>query len=147
MAGHSKWANIRHRKGAQDAKRGKVFTKLIREISVAAREGGPDEAANARLRDAVLKSLKANMKRDTIDNAIKRGAGGRFSPRSAQQAGRAWGKPNRFNQQGVFSAGIAAAAGGGSTTPLADSLTSLGYEFRQRYQCHRCSHSPLAIQD
>ena len=76
MAGHSKWANIRHRKGAQDAKRGKVFTKLIREISVAAREGGPDEAANARLRDAVLKSLKANMKRDTIDNAIKRGAGG-----------------------------------------------------------------------
>ncbi|MDF1646129.1 MAG: YebC/PmpR family DNA-binding transcriptional regulator [Legionellaceae bacterium] len=76
MAGHSKWANIRHRKGAQDAKRGKIFTKLIREISVAAREGGPDEAANARLRDAVLKSLKANMKRDTIDNAIKRGAGG-----------------------------------------------------------------------
>jgi YebC/PmpR family DNA-binding regulatory protein len=76
VAGHSKWANIRHRKGAQDAKRGKIFTKLIREISVAAREGGPDEAANARLRDAVLKSLKANMKRDTIDNAIKRGAGG-----------------------------------------------------------------------
>ena len=76
MAGHSKWANIRHRKGAQDAKRGKIFTKLIREISVAAREGGPDEASNASLRDAVLKSLKANMKRDTIDNAIKRGAGG-----------------------------------------------------------------------
>ncbi|MDF1677533.1 MAG: YebC/PmpR family DNA-binding transcriptional regulator [Legionellaceae bacterium] len=76
MAGHSKWANIRHRKGAQDARRGKIFTKLIREITVAAREGGPDEAANARLRDAVLKSLKANMKRDTIDNAIKRGAGG-----------------------------------------------------------------------
>lgn len=76
MAGHSKWSNIRHRKGAQDAKRGKIFTKLIREITVAAREGGADEAANARLRDAVLKSLKANMKRDTIDNAIKRGAGG-----------------------------------------------------------------------
>ncbi len=76
MAGHSKWANIRHRKGAQDAKRGKIFTKLIREISVAAREGGADEAGNARLRDAVLKALKANMKRDTIDNAIKRGAGG-----------------------------------------------------------------------
>lgn len=76
MAGHSKWANIKHRKGAQDAKRGKVFTKLIREISVAAREGGPDEAANPRLRDAVVKALKANMKRDTIDNAIKRGAGG-----------------------------------------------------------------------
>ncbi len=76
MAGHSKWANIRHRKGAQDAKRGKIFTKLIREISVAARMGGADEASNASLRDAVLKALKANMKRDTIDNAIKRGAGG-----------------------------------------------------------------------
>jgi len=76
VAGHSKWANIRHRKGAQDAKRGKIFTKLIREISVAARVGGADEAANASLRDAVLKALKANMKRDTIDNAIKRGAGG-----------------------------------------------------------------------
>lgn len=76
MAGHSKWANIKHRKGAQDAKRGKIFTKLIREITVAAREGGPDESSNPRLRDAVLKSLKSNMKRDTIDNAIKRGAGG-----------------------------------------------------------------------
>jgi len=76
MAGHSKWANIRHRKGAQDAKRGKIFTKIIREITVAAREGGDDEASNPRLRDAVVKALKANMKRDTIDNAIKRGAGG-----------------------------------------------------------------------
>lgn len=76
MAGHSKWANIRHRKGAQDAKRGKIFTKLIREITVSARMGGDDENANPRLRDAVTKALKANMKRDTIDNAIKRGAGG-----------------------------------------------------------------------
>jgi len=76
MAGHSKWANIRFRKGAQDAKRGKVFTKLIREISVAARMGGADEGSNPRLRDAISKALKANMKRDTIDNAIKRGAGG-----------------------------------------------------------------------
>lgn len=76
MAGHSKWANIKFRKGVQDAKRGKVFTKLIREISVAARTGGGDESANARLRDAVTKALKANMKRDTIDNAIKRGVGG-----------------------------------------------------------------------
>jgi YebC/PmpR family DNA-binding regulatory protein len=76
MAGHSKWANIRFRKGVQDAKRGKIFTKLIREISVAARAGGADESANARLRDAITKALKANMKRDTIDNAIKRGAGG-----------------------------------------------------------------------
>jgi YebC/PmpR family DNA-binding regulatory protein len=76
MAGHSKWANIKFRKEAQDAKRGKVFTKLIREISVAARIGGPDEAANSRLRDVVTKALKANMKRDTVDNAIARGAGG-----------------------------------------------------------------------
>ncbi len=76
MAGHSKWANIKFRKGAQDAKRGKIFTKLIREITVAAKLGGADESANPRLRDAISKSLKANMKRDTIDNAIKRGAGG-----------------------------------------------------------------------
>ncbi|MFC3909378.1 YebC/PmpR family DNA-binding transcriptional regulator [Legionella dresdenensis] len=76
MAGHSKWANIKFRKGLQDAKRGKIFTKLIREITVSARMGGGDESSNPRLRDAVIKALKANMKRDTIDNAIKRGAGG-----------------------------------------------------------------------
>lgn len=76
MAGHSKWANIKFRKGVQDAKRGKIFTKLIREITVAAQIGGGDESANSRLRDAVFKALKANMKRDTVDNAIKRGAGG-----------------------------------------------------------------------
>ncbi len=76
MAGHSKWANIRFRKGAQDAKRGKIFTKLIREITVAARMGGDDETANPRLRDAITKALKQNMKRDTIENAVKRGAGG-----------------------------------------------------------------------
>lgn len=75
MAGHSKWANIRFRKGAQDAKRGKIFTKLIREITVAARTGGADESTNARLRDAVTKALKANMKRDTIDQAVRRGVG------------------------------------------------------------------------
>lgn len=76
MAGHSKWANIRHRKGAQDAKRGKIFTKLIREITVAARLGGDSLESNPRLRDALTKALKANMKKDTIDNAIKRGVGG-----------------------------------------------------------------------
>lgn len=76
MAGHSKWANIKFRKGLQDAKRGKIFTKLIREITVAARLGGGEESSNPRLRDAVIKALKANMKRDTIDNAIKRGVGG-----------------------------------------------------------------------
>lgn len=76
MAGHSKWANIKHRKAAQDAKRGKIFTKLIREITVAARMGGGEPADNPRLRAAVDKALGQNMTRDTIDRAIKRGAGG-----------------------------------------------------------------------
>jgi len=75
MAGHSKWANIQHRKKAQDAKRGKVFTKLIREITVAARAGDPDPAANPRLRLAVDRALNANMTKDTIERAIKRGSG------------------------------------------------------------------------
>ncbi|QJD57531.1 YebC/PmpR family DNA-binding transcriptional regulator [Pseudomonas sp. gcc21] len=75
MAGHSKWANIKHRKAAQDAKRGKVFTKLIRELTVAAKLGGPVPADNPRLRSAVDKALTANMTRDTIDRAIARGAG------------------------------------------------------------------------
>jgi YebC/PmpR family DNA-binding regulatory protein len=75
MAGHSKWANIKHRKAAQDAKRGKVFTKLIRELVVAAKMGGGNPEDNPRLRAAVDKSLGANMKRDTIDKAIQRGAG------------------------------------------------------------------------
>ena len=75
MAGHSKWANIKHRKAAQDAKRGKVFTKLIRELVVAAKAGGPNPDDNPRLRAAVDKALGANMKRDTVDKAIARGAG------------------------------------------------------------------------
>jgi len=76
MAGHSKFANIKHRKAAQDKKRGKIFTKLIREITVAARGGGGgDIATNPRLRLAVDKALGANMTRDTIDRAIKRGTG------------------------------------------------------------------------
>lgn len=76
MAGHSKWANIRHRKAAQDAKRGKVFTKIIRELVVAAKEGGGNVEDNPRLRAVVDKALGANMKRDTVDKAIARGAGG-----------------------------------------------------------------------
>ena len=76
MAGHSKWANIKHKKAAQDAKRGKVFTKLIREITVAAKMGGGDAADNPRLRAAVDKALSANMTKDTIQRAIDRGAGG-----------------------------------------------------------------------
>jgi YebC/PmpR family DNA-binding regulatory protein len=75
MAGHSKWANIKHRKAAQDAKRGKVFTKLIRELVVAAKQGGPLPEDNPRLRAAVDKALGSNMTRDTIDRAIARGAG------------------------------------------------------------------------
>ncbi len=75
MAGHSKWANIKHRKGAQDAKRGKIFTKLIREITVATRLGGPDASANPRLRAAIENALSHNMPKDTIERAIKRGSG------------------------------------------------------------------------
>ncbi len=76
MAGHSKYANIKHRKAAQDAKRGKVFTKLIRELTVAAKEGGGNPDDNPRLRAAVDKALGANMKRDTVEKAIERGTGG-----------------------------------------------------------------------
>ncbi|SUZ81883.1 uncharacterized protein METZ01_LOCUS34737 [marine metagenome] len=75
MAGHSKWANIKHRKAAQDAKRGKIFTKIIRELTVAAKLGGGNIADNPRLRAVVDKALSANMTRDTIDRAIAKGAG------------------------------------------------------------------------
>jgi YebC/PmpR family DNA-binding regulatory protein len=75
MAGHSKWANIRHRKGKQDAKRGKLFTRLIREITVAARSGGGDASANPRLRAAIDNALASNMTKDTIERAVARGAG------------------------------------------------------------------------
>ncbi len=76
MAGHSKWANIKHHKAKQDAKRGKIYTKLIREITVSAKIGGGEVGSNPRLRTAVDKALGANMSRDVIDRAIKRGAGG-----------------------------------------------------------------------
>ena len=75
MAGHSKWANIQHRKGRQDTKRGKIFTRLIKETTVASRLGGPDPAMNPRLRLAVDKALENNMPKDTIERAIKRGSG------------------------------------------------------------------------
>ena len=75
MAGHSKWANIQHRKKAQDAKRGKLFTKLIREVSVAARMGGGDPGANSRLRLAVDKAVSGNVPKDTVERAIKRAVG------------------------------------------------------------------------
>ncbi len=75
MAGHSKWANIRHRKGRQDAKRGKIFTRLIREITVAARMGGGDPSANPRLRAAIDNALSNNMTKDTIGRAVSKGAG------------------------------------------------------------------------
>ncbi|AWK82273.1 YebC/PmpR family DNA-binding transcriptional regulator [Photobacterium damselae] len=76
MAGHSKFANIKHRKAAQDAKRGKIFTKLIREIVVSAKEGGAEVENNPRLRAAIDKALSNNMTRDTINRAVTRGAGG-----------------------------------------------------------------------
>jgi len=75
MAGHSKWANIKHKKAATDAKRGKIFTRLIKEITVSARLGGGDASANPRLRLAIDKARDQNMPKDTIDNAIKRGSG------------------------------------------------------------------------
>jgi len=76
MAGHSKWANIQHRKGRQDAKRGKIFTRLIKEITVAARLGGGDPGANPRLRLAVDKAYDNNMPKENVERAIKRGTGG-----------------------------------------------------------------------
>src|SRR5258706_4537967 len=75
MAGHSKWANIKHRKAAADAKKGKVFTRLIKEITVAARLGGGDVNANPRLRLAMDRAREANMTKDSVQNAIKRGSG------------------------------------------------------------------------
>lgn len=75
MAGHSKWANIQHRKGRQDAKRGKIFTRLIKEITVASRMGGSDASANPRLRLATDKAYENNMPKDTVERAIKRGSG------------------------------------------------------------------------
>ncbi|MCL4105605.1 UNVERIFIED_CONTAM: hypothetical protein GTU68_057480 [Idotea baltica] len=75
MAGHSKWANIKHRKGAQDKKRSKIFTKLLKEVAVATKEGGPDPDMNPRLRLAVTKAKKASVPKDTIQRAIKKGSG------------------------------------------------------------------------
>ncbi|MBB3140957.1 YebC/PmpR family DNA-binding transcriptional regulator [Halomonas organivorans] len=75
MAGHSKWSNIKHRKAAQDAKRGKIFNKLIRELTVAARQGGGDPEDNPRLRAAIDKALGNNMPKDTVQRAVDRGAG------------------------------------------------------------------------
>jgi len=75
MAGHSKWANIKHRKAGQDAKRGKIFTKMLREITVAVKTSGPDAGSNPSLRTAIDKALGANMRRDTIDTAIKKASG------------------------------------------------------------------------
>jgi YebC/PmpR family DNA-binding regulatory protein len=75
MSGHSKWASIKHKKGAADAKRGNLFTKIIKEISIAARLGGGDPAGNPRLRTAVLKARMANMPKDNVDRAIKKGTG------------------------------------------------------------------------
>ena len=76
MAGHSKWANIKHRKARQDAVKGKIFTKIIREIVSAAKQGDPDPDKNPRLRAVIEKALSVNMTRDTINRAVARGTGG-----------------------------------------------------------------------
>jgi len=76
MAGHSRWANVKHKKAAADAKKGKIFTRLIKEVTVAARLGGADPGMNPRLRLAIDKANDANMPKDTIERAVKRGAGG-----------------------------------------------------------------------
>jgi YebC/PmpR family DNA-binding regulatory protein len=76
MAGHSRWANVKHKKAAADAKKGKIFTRLIKEVTVASRLGGADPAMNPRLRLSIEKAYDANMPKDTIDRAVKRGAGG-----------------------------------------------------------------------
>jgi YebC/PmpR family DNA-binding regulatory protein len=75
MSGHSKWANIKHRKGAADAKRGKIFTRLIKEITVAAKVGGGEPAGNPRLRSAIASAKSENMPKDNIERAIKKGTG------------------------------------------------------------------------
>ena len=75
MAGHSKWANIKHRKGRQDAKKGKIFSRLIRELTVSSKLGGTVPEDNSRLRSALDKALSANIPKDTIERAIKRGSG------------------------------------------------------------------------
>ena len=75
MSGHSKWATIKHKKGIADAKRGQAFTKLIKEITVCAKMGGPDPESNARLRTAILKARAENMPKDNIERAIKKGSG------------------------------------------------------------------------
>ena len=76
MSGHSKWSSIKHKKGAKDAKRGKIFSKLIREVTVAAKSGGADPAANPRLRTAIQAARSQNMPLDTVMRAVKKGAGG-----------------------------------------------------------------------
>ena len=75
MAGHSKWANIKHKKAVVDAKRGKIFTRLIKEITVASRLGGPDPGSNSRLRLAIDKANENNMPKDNVERAVKRGSG------------------------------------------------------------------------
>ena len=85
MSGHSKWSSIKHKKAAVDAKRGKIFTKLIREITVAAKTGGADPAGNPRLRSALQAARGQNMPMDTVNRAIKKGTGGADDPHSGKR--------------------------------------------------------------
>src|ERR1700729_4023019 len=93
MAGHSQFKNIMHRKGAQDARRGRQFARLIREITVAARQGLPDPAANPRLRSAVVAARQANMPKDPVDRAIKKATGGGGGGGYARGGYRGYGPP------------------------------------------------------
>ena len=95
MAGHSKWANIKHKKAVTDAKRGKIFTRLIREITVASRMGGADPNMNPRLRLAMEKARDVNMSKDNIENAVKRGAGALEAPTTTRCATKATALPAR----------------------------------------------------
>ena len=97
MSGHNKWSSIKHRKGAQDKKRGKVFTKLIKEITVAARAGGGDLTANPRLRTAVAAAKTENMPKDNIDRAIKKGSQIVLSPWHLHRHERLWDNPDGFD--------------------------------------------------
>ena len=99
MAGHSKWANIQHRKGAQDARRGKLFSRLIREVSIAARIGGPSPDGNPRLRQAIDRALAGNVPKDTIARAVRKASGdselGNLEEVSYEGFGRAGSRSSR----------------------------------------------------
>ena len=136
MAGHSKWANIKHRKAATDAKRGKIFSRLIREITVAAKLGGSDAASNPRLRLAIDKAMDNNMPKDTIERAAKRGAGA--------QEGVSY-EEMRYEGYGVHGAAVIVdCLSDNRTRTVADVLTEKGLDARAAL--HRPHEAVAALQ-